>query len=203
MRYIVATHNAHKLSEIARILRPLGIDAVTDRQIGLSLPEVEETGDTFEENAYLKAASACAVSGLPAIADDSGLMIDALDGAPGVYSARYAGEGATDAQRIAKVLAEMRDVPPERRTARFVSAVCCVFPNGERVTARGTCEGTIGYVSRGEGGFGYDPIFVTPDGPTFAELTGEQKDAVSHRGNSLRVFSEKLRTYLEEQRHDQ
>ena len=126
MKYIIATHNAHKLIEISRILEPLGIKAVTDRELGIELPEVEETGTTFAENAYIKAAAACGFSGLPAIADDSGLAVDALDGAPGVYSARYAGEDATDEQRNEKLLEALRDVPEGKRQARFVSAVCCV-----------------------------------------------------------------------------
>lgn len=198
MRYIVATHNPKKLTELSRILEPLGIDAVTDREWGRELSEVEETGVTFEENAYLKAASACKETGLPAIADDSGLMVDALDGAPGVYSARYAGEGATDADRIQKLLREMESVPPAQRGARFVSAVCCVFPNGDTLTARGECPGMIGTTPRGEGGFGYDPVFVVESGRTYAELSAAEKDAISHRGQALRLFRKKLMTYLKE-----
>lgn len=198
MQYIVATHNPKKLTELSRILQPLGIDAVTDRDLGRELPEVEETGATFEENAYLKAASACKETGLPAIADDSGLMVDALDGAPGVYSARYAGEGAADADRIQKLLREMADVPPQQRSAHFVSAVCCVFPSGDTLTARGECPGVIGPAPRGEGGFGYDPVFVVAGGRTYAELSATEKDAISHRGRALRLFREKLMTYLKE-----
>ncbi len=195
MRYIIATHNPKKLAELARILAPLGIEAVTDRDIGLSLPEVEETGDTFEENAFLKAESACRTSGLPAIADDSGLMVDVLDGAPGVYSARYAGEEGTPEQCNEKLLHELREVPVESRGAKFVSAVCCVFPNGETVTARGECPGRIAFAPRGEGGFGYDPLFLCGE-RTFAELSAEEKDTVSHRGNALRAFSAALADYL-------
>lgn len=124
----------------------------------MTLTEAEETGDTFEENAYIKAAAACRESGLPAIADDSGLMVDALDGAPGVYSARYAGEGATDADRNDKLLRELKNVPAHKRGAAFVSVVCCVFPNGEVLTARGECAGTVGFAPRGASGFGYDPL---------------------------------------------
>ena len=196
MRYIVATHNPKKLIELSRILQPLGIDAVTDRDLGRELPEVEETGTTFEQNAYLKAASACKETGLPAIADDSGLMVDALDGAPGVSSARYAGEGATDADRIQKLLHELQGVPADKRGAHFVSAVCCVFPNGDTLTARGECPGVIGEAPRGEGGFGYDPVFVVEDGRSYAELSAEEKDAISHRGRALRAFREKLAAYI-------
>lgn len=199
MQYIVATHNPKKLTEIARILEPLGIDAVTDRQVGLELPEVEETGTTFEENAYLKAASACQVSGMPAIADDSGLMVDALNGAPGVYSARYAGEDATDEQRIEKLLGELSGLTQEQRTAKFVSAVCCVFPNGDVLTVRGECPGWIGFAPSGNGGFGYDPVFVVEGGRTYAQLSAEEKDAISHRGNAMRLFKNKLIEYIKEQ----
>ena len=128
-------------------------------------------------------------------------MVDALDGAPGVYSARYAGEGANDADRNAKLLEALREVPEERRTARFVSAICCAFPDGSQVTARGECPGRIAYAPRGDDGFGYDPLFIVADGlpgagRTFAELTWEEKDAISHRGNALREFSAALRDKL-------
>lgn len=198
MQYIVATHNPKKLTEISRILEPLGIDGVTDKELDLALTEVEETGTTFEENAYLKAASACKESGLPAIADDSGLMVDALDGAPGVYSARYAGEDATDEQRVKKLLGELSGLSQEQRTAKFVSVVCCVFPNGDVLTARGECPGWIGFEPRGNGGFGYDPVFVVEGGKTYAELSAEEKDAISHRGNAMRLFREKLMEYIKD-----
>ena len=154
MKFVIATHNAHKLVELKRILEPLGIDGVTDRDLGLELPEVEETGTTFADNAYLKAASACEVTGLPAIADDSGLVVDALGGRPGVYSARYGGEEATDDDRNVLILNEMKDVPKGERSARFVASICCVFPNGDVLRAEGTFEGEIGYAPAGENGFG-------------------------------------------------
>lgn len=201
--FIIATHNQKKLKELSRILQPLGIEAVTADAVGVTLTEAEETGSTFEENAWIKAASACRETGMPAVADDSGLMVDALEGAPGVYSARYAGEGATDSDRNIKLLHEMREVPPEKRTAQFVSVVCCVFPNGDVVSARGECPGTIGFAPQGEDGFGYDPLFVVADGlpgagRTYAQLTPEEKDAVSHRGNALRLFGDRLDAYLKE-----
>ena len=195
MQYVIATHNAHKLIELQRILTPLGIEGVTDRDLGIELPEVEETGTTFAENAYLKAASACQVTGLPAIADDSGLVVDALGGRPGVYSARYGGEEATDDDRNVLILGEMKDVPKGERSARFVASVCCVFPNGDVLRAEGTFEGEIGYAPAGENGFGYDPIFVVGD-RTSAEMSSAEKDAMSHRGNALRVFSKDLAAYL-------
>lgn len=196
MKYVIATHNAHKLIELQRILEPLGIEAVTDRDLDTSLPEVEETGITFAENAFLKAVSACQFTGLPAIADDSGLVVDALDGRPGVYSARYGGEGATDEDRNVLLLGEMKDVPADQRQARFVSAVCCVFPNGDVLRAEGTFEGEIGYAPAGANGFGYDPIFVVGD-RTSAQMSPAEKDAVSHRGKALTAFSRDLQEYLE------
>lgn len=198
MQCIVATHNAHKLEEIRRILQPLGMEVVTDRMLGIALPEAEETGTTFAENALIKAADTCRFTGLCAVADDSGLAVDALDGAPGVYSARYAGENATDADRMQKLLKALEGVPAEKRTARFVCAVCLVFPNGDMVTATGTCEGKIAFAPRGTDGFGYDPVFL-PDahaGKTFAELSAAEKDAISHRGEALRAFVPQVAAYM-------
>jgi len=195
LKFIIATKNKKKLKELSRILEPLGIEAVTEFDLGITLPEVEETGNTFEENAYLKAKSALDTSGLPAVADDSGLCVDALDGAPGVYSARYAGEDAPDEMRIIKLLENLKDVPTEKRTARFVSSICCVFPDGRKFTVRGTCEGTIDYSPKGDNGFGYDPVFLCGD-KTFAEMSDAEKDAVSHRGNSLKLFAKELPKYL-------
>ncbi len=195
MKFVIATHNAHKLIELARILEPLGIAAVTDRDLGLELPEVDETGTTFAENAKLKAASACEFTGLPAIADDSGLVVDALGGRPGVYSARYGGEEATDDDRNQLLLGEMKDIPVGQRQARFVSAVCCVFPDGRVLEAEGTFEGEIAFAPAGENGFGYDPIFLVGD-RTSAEMSPAEKDAVSHRGKALAVFSDKLKAEL-------
>ena len=192
MKFVIATHNAHKLLEISRILAPLGISAVNDRDLGLTLPEVEETGTTFAENAYLKAASACAFTGLPAIADDSGLMVDALDGAPGVYSARYAGEGHDSAANNAKLLREMEKIPDERRAARFVCSICAVFGDDDIVQCEGACEGTIARRLHGQNGFGYDPLFMVGE-RSFAELDGPAKDAISHRGRALAALYEKLK----------
>lgn len=194
--FIIATHNQKKLAEIARILAPLGIKAVTDKELGVTLPEVEETGSTFAENARLKARSACQFSGYPAIADDSGLMVDALDGAPGVHSARYSGEGATDAQNNQKLLQALQHVPAQHRGAQFVCSICCVFPNGEELTAQGVCRGQIGFEPQGLGGFGYDPLFLY-NGISFAELSPEQKDAVSHRGKALKALQQILKDYYQ------
>lgn len=191
MEWVIATNNKGKLAEFARILEALGLRAVSQREAGVCL-EVEETGKTFEENAYLKAAAAAKASGRPAVADDSGLEVDALDGAPGVYTARYAGEHATDGQNIDKLLAALGDLPANRRGARFVSAICCFLPDGRSFTVRGECEGRIGFARAGEGGFGYDPVFFVGD-RSFAQLSAAEKDACSHRGKALRAFAVRLR----------
>lgn len=192
MKFIIATHNKKKLAEMQRILAPLGIEAVTDEMVGISLTEAEETGTTFAENAFIKAKSACLESGMPAIADDSGLVVDALDGAPGVYSARYSGEHGNDKSNNDLLLANLKDIADEKRTARFVSSICVVFVDGKKIVVDGACEGKIGYGEKGEGGFGYDPLFMLGD-KSFAEFTAEEKDAVSHRGKAMR----KLVTELE------
>lgn len=196
MDFLIATHNMKKRAELERILSPLGVRVRTAEEAGVDLTDVEETGETFEENAYLKAASGCKESGMACVADDSGLMVDALGGAPGVYSARYAGVHGDDAANNNKLLENLKDVPDEKRTARFVSVVCCVFPDGKTIYARGECEGFIGHGPRGDGGFGYDPLFLLPDGRCFGEMDAAAKDAVSHRGNALRLFREKLSEIL-------
>lgn len=195
MDFLIATHNNKKRDELQRILSPLGITVLTADEAGVDLTDVEETGTTFEENALLKARSGAKESNMPCIADDSGLCVDALDGAPGVYSARFAGEHGNDPKNNQKLLDLLKDVPPERRTARFVSAVACVFPDGRELTVRGTCEGLIGYAPKGENGFGYDPLFYR-DERTFAEFSVAEKDAVSHRGNALRSLAAELPKYL-------
>ncbi len=196
MDFLVASHNLKKREELQRILSPMGISVFLDFEAGVILNEVEETGQTFEENAMLKARSGCADSMMPCIADDSGLCIDALGGRPGVYSARYLGEDVSYPQKIAGLLEELKNIPEGKRTARFVSAVACVFPDGRSFTVRGTVEGRIGYEMRGENGFGYDPIFYVGD-RTFAEFSPEEKDAVSHRGNALRQLAEKLKEFIQ------
>ena len=192
-RFVVATQNPGKLEEIARLLRPIGIEPVSLSQAKVDFSDVEETGSTFMENARIKARAAFKKSGLPSIGDDSGLAVDALNGAPGIYSARYAGEGATNEMRIAKLLRNLQGVGKERRTARFVCAVCCILESGEELCVEGTCEGTIAFEPVGAGGFGYDPIFLMEDGRSFAQLTDAQKDTVSHRGRALRLLVQALR----------
>ena len=187
MKLVLANKNPHKLLEMQTILGQLGLEVVLERDVGVDV-DVEETGTTFEENALLKARAVMEASGMAAIADDSGLMVDALNGAPGVYSARYGGLD-TDRARTALLLHNLEGVPEERRTARFVSAIACVLPDGRVVTARGVCEGRILFETRGSNGFGYDPVFYVPQlGKTFAEAGGSEKNAVSHRGNALKEF---------------
>ena len=194
MRFVLATHNPGKLREMGEILKDFGIEVVSPRDLGITV-DVEETGTTFAENALLKAKAICKEANLPAIADDSGLCVDALNGVPGVYSARYGGEGLDDKGRYMLLLSSLRGAPT--RAAHFACAVACAFPNGDTLTAEGRCDGSIAYAPLGEGGFGYDPVFLLPGtGKTFGQLTQEEKSAVSHRGRALREFSEKLETYL-------
>lgn len=194
MRIVLASGNAEKLRELAALLAPLGHELVTQSSLGIETPP--ETGTTFVENALLKARYAAAKSGLPALADDSGIEVDALGGRPGVYSARYAGEGASDRDNLEKMLAELRDVPVERRTARYQCVIVLVrsAEDGAPLIAHGTWEGRVLSAPRGTGGFGYDPIFQ-PDGETItaAELTPAEKNARSHRGQALRALVAQLR----------
>lgn len=194
MKVVLASKNAHKLQELQDILSAQGVEVILESAAGVDV-EVEETGTTFEENSLLKARAVMEASGLPAIADDSGLMVDALNGAPGVYSARYGGPGLDDAGRYRLLLENMRGVLD--RKCRFVSAITLCMPSGEIVTARGECPGTLAYAPQGENGFGYDPIFFVPEKKkTFAQLTAEEKNAISHRGRALQLFQEKLAAYL-------
>lgn len=190
-KFLIASHNLKKRDELARILEPLGIKVITAEEAGFTLTDVEETGETFEENALLKARSGAIEGKIPCVADDSGLCVDYLDGAPGVYSARYAGEHGNDEKNIEKLLFELKGVPKEKRTARFVSVAACVFPDGREIVCRGECEGEIGFEVKGSGGFGYDPIFYV-GGKSFGELTPKNKDKLSHRGKSLRKLQEEL-----------
>ena len=196
MKFIIATNNQKKLKELERILNPLGINAVSAKDEGISLDDVEETGTTFAENAFLKAEAAFKKTGLPSVADDSGLCVDALDGRPGIYSARYAGENATDSDKNNKLLSELKYVPEKDRTAHFTCAICCILPNGEKIEVEGICEGSIAFEPHGNGGFGYDPIFKYGD-KSYAELSSEEKDAISHRGKALRKLKAELEKYLD------
>ena len=194
MKFVLATHNPGKLKEMGAILARFGVEVVSPRDLGITV-DVEETGTTFAENAMLKAKAICAAAKLPAIADDSGLCVDALNGGPGVYSARYGGEGLDDKGRYMLLLNSMRGQPT--RAAHFACAIACAFPNGDELTAEGRCDGTIAFAPMGEGGFGYDPVFFVPElKKTFGQLTAEEKSAISHRGRALAAFVEKLETYF-------
>lgn len=195
MDFLIATHNMKKRAELERILKPLGINVLTADEAGVDLTDVEETGTTFEENAELKAVSGCKESGMPCIADDSGLMVDALDGAPGVYSARFAGDHGNDRKNNEKLLECLEGVEPKDRTAKYVACVCCVFPDGRKFTVRGECHGVIGFEEKGSNGFGYDPLFYIGE-RAFAEFSPEEKDEISHRGNALRLFAEEVKKYI-------
>ena len=195
MKLVLASQNQKKLKEMSEILAQLGVEVCLQSEAGVNV-EVEETGTTFEENSLLKAKAVMEASGLPAIADDSGLCVDALNGAPGVYSARYGGEGLDDVGRYQLLLRNLRGMG---RSAKFVSVITCCFPNGDVLTARGECPGTIAFAPMGEGGFGYDPIFFIPQlKKTFAQLTAEEKNAISHRGKALEIFKRELEHYLNE-----
>ena len=187
MKIIIATHNKHKLAEMSRILSPMGYEVVTDTDLGIELSDVEENGETFLDNARIKAQAGCKESGYPCIADDSGLCVDALGGAPGVYSARYSGVHGDDDANNRKLLAELDGVPTGKRTAHFACAICVSFPDGSEVTATGKCEGYIGYEKKGANVFGYDPLFMVGN-RSLAEMSAEEKDAISHRGNALKAL---------------
>lgn len=193
MKLLIASGNRHKVAEIAELLKDTAWQVVSLADFSdIVLPP--EDADTFAGNAHIKAAAAAVASGLWTLADDSGLAVDHLNGAPGVHSARYAGEQKDDAANNRKLLAAMQDCPQERRTARFVCALALISPTGEEYSAEGVCEGSIGYVGRGEQGFGYDPLFVMADGRhTMAELDMAAKNKVSHRAAALAQMLSVLR----------
>lgn len=186
MKVVLASQNRHKLEEIQNILSQYDMEVVLQSELGVTI-DVQETGTTFEENSALKARAVMEATGLPAVADDSGLCVDALGGAPGIYSARYgAPDCVTDRDRLNHLLEELRTVRAEERTARFVCVITLCYPDGRELVARGTCEGLITGEPRGEDGFGYDPVFFIPShGCTFAQMGQEMKNAISHRANAL------------------
>lgn len=196
MQFILATHNEHKEKEMQAILSPLQITVQTAKNAGFTLTPAIEDGETFEENAYKKAVLACEETGLPAIADDSGLCVDALGGAPGVYSARYAGEDGNDKANNQKLLLEMSN--EQNRKAQFVCVMCCVFPSGERITVRGELHGEIGKKPEGVSGFGYDPLFCVGD-RTLAQMSEDEKNTISHRGKAARLLAQELNNYFNKQ----
>ncbi len=203
MKFVLASGNKKKIEEVRRIIAAVSpsSELCSLSDIGFT-GEIVEDGDSFEANALIK-ASVPASMGYVGIADDSGICVDALGGAPGIYSARYSGavENA-DEKNNAKLISELRDVPYERRTAHYACALACVFPDSygiEPIVCFGTCKGKIVFEPKGDGGFGYDPYFYREkEGKTMAELTADEKDAISHRGAALRLFAEKIRPILEE-----
>ena len=196
MEFIAATNNPGKMAEMRRILERMGHTVRSQREAGVTL-EPEENGTTFAENARIKARAICEAAGTATLADDSGLCVDALDGAPGVYSARY-GHKSSDGERTAFLLENMKDVPDEKRTAKFVCVITCLWPDGRKIVARGECPGVITREVHGENGFGYDPVFYLPElGMTYAELPSEQKNAISHRARALQEFCRKYQQMQE------
>lgn len=195
MKFVLASKNPHKLTEMRRILGELGVEVVLESDVGVDI-DVEETGETFEENSLLKAKAVMEATGLPAIADDSGLCVAALGGAPGVYSARYGGEDKGGfSRRYELLLANLRGQLD--RSAKFVSVVTACFPGGDVLTARGECPGTIAFAPQGDNGFGYDPVFFVPElRMTFAQMSPEEKNSISHRGRALEKFKTELEGYL-------
>ena len=194
MKAVLASNNKKKMVEMRAILGELGVEVLSQAEVGVSI-EPEENGTTFEENSRIKAVAIMEATGLPAIADDSGLVVDALDGAPGVYSARYGGEGLDDTGRWQLLLKNMEG--KENRACKFVSVICCAFPDGTQLMARGEVHGVVAQGPSGEGGFGYDPIFWLPEqGKSMAELSAEEKNKISHRGRALRVFKKELEKKL-------
>ncbi len=194
MKVVLASKNKHKLVEISKITEKFGIELVLQSELGIDI-DVEETGTTFEENSYIKAEAVMKATGLPALADDSGIPVDALNGEPGVYSARYGFDDTLDDWgRLELLLKNTEHVPDGQRQARFVCVITMVTPEGRIIQARGEIHGELTRQPRGENGFGYDPIFYYPPfGKTTAELSPEEKNGVSHRGNALRVFYEKMK----------
>lgn len=194
MKVVLASKNKHKLEEISQITRKFGMELVLESDLGVDI-DVEETGSTFEENSFLKADAVMKATGLPALADDSGIAVDALNGEPGIYSARYGfDESLDDWGRLQLLLKNTEQVPDDRRQAKFVCVITMVTPDGRTIQARGEVHGMLLRAPAGQGGFGYDPIFYYPPlGKSLAEVTAEEKNQVSHRANALKVFYEKLK----------
>ena len=194
MRVVLASKNRHKLEEISKITEKFGFDLVLQSELGVDI-DVEETGTTFEENSFIKAEAVMKASGLPALADDSGIAVDALNGEPGIYSARYGFDDTLDDWgRLKLLLKNMENVPDGQRQAKFVCVITMVTPEGQTIQARGEIHGELLREARGQNGFGYDPIFYYPPmGMSTAEMSSEDKNKVSHRANALKVFYEKLK----------
>lgn len=191
-KFFVATKNAHKVEEFKRILLPLGFEVISEKDLDKPIDDVEETGTTFEENSLIKARYGCKVTNLPTVADDSGLCVDYLSGAPGIYSARYAGEHGNYEANNQKLLKELEGVAENKRTAKFVSAISCVMPDGLEFTVIGECHGKIAFDIKGDNGFAFDRVFISSIG-RFSEILPEEKDSISHRYMALLEFEKKLK----------
>ncbi len=198
-KYVLASGNKHKLEEINKIVEKFDIELIMMSDVGLQNLEIIEDGDTFEENSYIKAKTVCDLTNIPTIADDSGLMVDYLDGAPGVYSARYSGVNATYESNNMKLISALDSVESSERGAKFVTVITVVFPNGDKIVARGEINGMIGTELKGEAGFGYDPLFnVKEYNLSFAEMGSELKNEISHRALALKELKKKLKKYYGE-----
>lgn len=195
IKLVAATNNDKKLVELRRILAPMGFEVLSLKDLGLSI-EIEENADSFSGNARLKAQAVFERCGLTTVADDSGLCVEALDGRPGVFSARYGGTGLDDRGRVARLLEEMREVAQDRRQAKFVCAICCILSRDTMLECQGECRGVIGEAPAGDGGFGYDPIFLV-QGKSYSQLTDDEKDEISHRGVALQNLRAMLRQYID------
>lgn len=192
-RIVFATGNAGKIKEIQMILADMGLEVISMKEAGITV-DIEENGSTYEENALIKARAVAAFTDDIVMADDSGLEIDYLNQEPGIYSARYLGEDTPYSVKNQSLIERLSGVPDEKRSARFVCAIAAVLPSGREITVRAAIQGRIGYEEKGQGGFGYDPIFYVPEfGKTTAELSGEEKNSVSHRGKALRLMKEELK----------
>lgn len=193
--FFIATKNEGKIKEFERIFSGFGLKFLSEKDFLSKMEEPVEDGTTFEENALIKARAGAMFSGLPAIADDSGLCVDALCGMPGIFSARYAGSHGDSKSNNEKLLSQLKDVPLDRRTAHFLCAIACVFPDGREFTVTGRCDGKIDFFETGDGGFGYDPLFISELGK-FSEISAEDKDKISHRGKATRLLRQELLKYL-------
>ena len=194
MKFFIATKNQHKIDEFSAIFESLNIELISERDLENPLPDIEEDGTTFEENSLIKARFAAEITGLPTLADDSGLCVDALGGEPGIYSARYAGEHGDNAANNAKLLEKMKN--ETNRVAEFICAIACVFPDGREFTVKGICKGKIDTCLRGNGGFGYDPLFISDELGSFGLISAEEKNRVSHRANAVKKFKEEIIKYI-------
>lgn len=195
MKFFLASKNAGKIREFGRIFASLGEEMLSEKDLQAPMPEPVEDGKTFTDNALIKARAGMLFTGLPSVADDSGLCVDALSGAPGIFSARYSGVHGDDKGNNSKLLKELEGVEAQNRSAHYTCAIACVFPDGREFAVEDTCGGYIDFSESGSEGFGYDPLFISEIGK-FSEITAEQKDKISHRGKAVKKFEQELKKYL-------